>query len=231
MSANQPKHLGSGTPALGGSGAAWYLVRSKPRQERVARDNLVRQGYRVFLPFLRIPISKRGARKARLDPMFPGYLFVHLLPHADNFAPIRSTLGVSKLVRFGAEYARVSEVIVEGIRAGVDHEDARDWIPTTPQPGDRVVIIGGALDGVEAIFSCRKGEDRVVLLISLIGRAVELENSLDGLRAADTRLVSPTCAADVHILNMLHLRCGQILNAMYESLIASALPYVSRIPP
>ena len=192
MSESRRKHLDSGTPALGDSGAAWYLVRSKPRLERVARDNLVRQGYRVFVPFLRIPISKRGARKARLDPMFPGYLFVHLLPHADNFAPIRSTLGVSKLVRFGAEYARVSEVIVEGIRAGVDHEDARDWIPTTPQPGDRVVIIGGALDGVEAIFSCRKGEDRVVLLISLIGRIVAVENPIDGLRAVESPPKAPS---------------------------------------
>ena len=168
MSESRRKHLDSGTPALGGSGAAWYLVRSKPRQERVARDNLIRQDYRVFLPFLRIPTARRGVRKMRLDPMFPGYLFVYLLPHADNFAPIRSTLGVSKLVRFGAEYARVSETIVEGIRAGVDHEDARDWVAVTPQPGDRVVIAGGPLDGVEAIYSCRKGEDRVVLLISSV---------------------------------------------------------------
>ena len=81
---------------------------------------------------------------------------------------------------------------MEGIRAGVDHEDARDWIPTTPQPGDRVVIIGGALDGVEAIFSCRKGEDRVVLLISLIGRIVAVENPIDGLRAVESPPKAPS---------------------------------------
>ena len=53
------------------------------------------------------------------------------------------TLSVAKLVRFGAECARVSEAIVEEIRAGVDPKGARDWMPTIPKPGDRVLIADG----------------------------------------------------------------------------------------
>lgn len=40
--------------------------------------------------------------------MFPRYLFVRLTAAVDNFAPIRSTFGVSRLVKFGDRYAVLS---------------------------------------------------------------------------------------------------------------------------
>ena len=72
----------------------WYVVKSKPRAEREAASQLRAQQYRVVLPELIQP-------RKRWEALFPSYLFVQTVDDNQSIAPIRSTLGVSMLVRFG----------------------------------------------------------------------------------------------------------------------------------
>ena len=92
----------------------WYLAQTKVRQESVARQNLERQRYIVWLP--QVYVSK--ARRECIEALFPGYLFIRLSPDTDDFGPIRSTVGVLRLVKFGTTFARVSDSWVDEIRAG-----------------------------------------------------------------------------------------------------------------
>ena len=80
---------------------AWYVIQAKPRSEFAARDNLERQGYSTYLPVVSQPRRRNNRRIYITDPLFPRYLFIHLNKSTDNWSPIRSTLGVSKLVSFG----------------------------------------------------------------------------------------------------------------------------------
>ena len=86
---------------------AWYLVHAKPRQEDTALANLARQGFEAFLPRMRRQVRHAGRWRERVEALFPRYLFVSLDPETHDWAPIRSTVGVSSLVRFGDEPARV----------------------------------------------------------------------------------------------------------------------------
>ena len=83
------------------SGRNWYAVATRPRMEGAARENLERQGYGVCLPELRLRKRRQGRWQDVNEPLFPGYLFVALDLAVDNTAPIRSTVGVRGLVRFG----------------------------------------------------------------------------------------------------------------------------------
>ena len=56
----------------------WYLVYTKPRKEEVAADNLIRQGYEVFLPKLRETKQRNRRLKEKLVPLFSRYLFINL---------------------------------------------------------------------------------------------------------------------------------------------------------
>ncbi len=85
---------------------AWYLVYSKPQQERVALENLERQGFTAYLPLVRARRRRQTRVVHVIEPMFPRYLFVNLSDLTDDWGPIRSTIGVSNLVRFGNEAAR-----------------------------------------------------------------------------------------------------------------------------
>ena len=92
---------------------AWYLIYSKPQQERIARENLERQGYPSYLPLIRNRRRRQGRYISIIDPMFPRYLFVYLDDETDNWGPIRSTIGVTNLVRFGIWAARVPDSLIE----------------------------------------------------------------------------------------------------------------------
>ena len=148
----------------------WYVVATKPRQEAIAQEHLMRQGYSTFLPTLRLRKRLRGKWQEITEPTFPGYVFVGLELGRHDMAPIRSTQGCRDLVRFSQQPAVVPEQIMEAIRLTANtglsrHEERKD--PCFP--GDVVTIGEGPFQGLSAIYCMRKGAERVQLLISLLG--------------------------------------------------------------
>ena len=153
----------------------WYLVFSKPRQERLALENLARQGYEAYLPLMRHR-RRRGRRWVpTVEPMFPRYLFIHLDTLHDNWAPIRSTIGVSTLVRFGQEPARVPDALIACFREREDENGIQRIPPPDFRPGDRVRIVDGPFAGYEAIFRARTGKERVEILLRIAGSATRIQ--------------------------------------------------------
>lgn len=148
----------------------WYLVYTKPRQERIARTNLERQGYEVYLPLTREQRRRQGKRAILITPLFPRYLFIHLDRQTDNWGPIRSTLGVVSLVKFTHTPAPVPEDLVLALHA---REDAEGLLPPAEsrlRRGSRVRILDGSLAGYEGIFLASSGRDRVVILLDIMGK-------------------------------------------------------------
>ena len=145
---------------------AWYLVYSKPQQERLALENLKRQGYASYLPLITNRKRRNGRYASIIEPMFPRYLFVNLSDETDNWGPIRSTIGVANLVRFGMKAARVPDNLIEVMRER-EVDGVQTLTPPDFKPGDKVRIVEGVMAGYEAIFQARTGKERVVLLLQL----------------------------------------------------------------
>ena len=66
----------------------WYLIYTKPHKEQLARENLERQGYEIYLPMARLRRRRMGKGATRIEPLFPRYLFIHLDAKTDNWSPI-----------------------------------------------------------------------------------------------------------------------------------------------
>ena len=159
----------------------WSVVFSKPRQEAIAKYNLERQGFMVYLPMLRRSKRLRGRWVDAVEPLFPRYLFVALEFGVQDLSPIRSTLGVIDLVRFGLEPATVPQGVVESLMAAEDPAAACHLGRSEPfRKGDRVTIAAGPFAGVEAIFEESTGKGRVSLLLDLLGQAnrVQVDKNL-----------------------------------------------------
>lgn len=148
----------------------WYLVYAKPRQELVARANLERQGYVVYLPFARQARRRAGRSVSVIEPLFPRYLFVHLHQENDNWAPIRSTLGVVSLVRFGQFPAQVPDRLIDFLRAREDTEGMHVLPASDYKRGGRVRITAGGLTGYEGIFVAATGRRRALVLLDILGK-------------------------------------------------------------
>lgn len=153
----------------------WYLVYCKPRQERVAVENLERQGYETYLPRVRETRRRAGQRVKVIAPLFPRYLFIHLDEEFDNWGPIRSTLGVVSLVRFGQLPARVPDELLDLLRRREDAEGLQAIDPQPLKAGMRVRVASGSLAGYEGIFLAKTGRERVIVLLDILGKATRTQ--------------------------------------------------------
>lgn len=160
----------------------WYLVHAKPKQEKCALQNLERQGYVCYLPLLQTEKLRQGALTVIDEPLFPRYLFIQLSQDksAKSWSPIRSTKGVSRLVSFGMEPAKVDDKLIDLLKA---RETAFSSQPQRLfKPGDRVCLAEGPFAGIEGIYQMSDGERRVMVLIELLSKSVPLRTSPAQLR-------------------------------------------------
>lgn len=151
---------------------SWYLVYTKPRQEEIALTNLVRQDYGAYLPQVREVRKRQGRRIMVVEPLFPRYLFIYLDTHTDNWGPIRSTLGVASLVRFGQEPARIPDELVDFLKAREGEVGLHEWAEQNYRAGDKVRVAEGAFQGYEGILLARNSRERVLVLLDILGRQV-----------------------------------------------------------
>ncbi len=149
----------------------WYAVVSKPRQERTAEENLRNQEFETFLPLIKLQKRLRGKWQDVIEPLFPRYLFVHVDPDVVSVGPIRSTLGVAGLVRFGMEIKPVPDAVMAFL---LQTRDPETGLHMPNQSGfkknDSVTVVEGPFSGLNGIFHQTRGEDRVMVLLEFLGR-------------------------------------------------------------
>ena len=162
----------------------WYLVHTKPKQEKCALENLRRQGYQCYLPIIPSEMLRQGGVVISDEPLFPRYLFIRLgqCGSAKSWAPIRSTRGVSRLVCFGTEPARVSEKLIELLK--VQEASAQVEPKRFFGAGERVRLTEAPFSGVEGVYQVADGERRVMVLIEILGRSVAVGVAPTSLRKA-----------------------------------------------
>jgi transcriptional antiterminator RfaH len=150
----------------------WYLIHTKPTREAVAEINLRRQGYQVYYPRLLRPTRVRGRWLDRVASLFPRYLFLRLAVGHQAMGPVRSTLGVANVVRFGYDYTVVPDAVVENLRMREDAETGLHRIQGRApfEPGSNVRVVAGVFEGLEGVFQRESGDERVTLLLGLLGR-------------------------------------------------------------
>jgi transcriptional antiterminator RfaH len=162
----------------------WYVVHAQPNAEAKAFWHLRNQGFRPYLP--RHAKRRRHARRVEeiAAPLFPRYLFVRLDLGTERWRAIRATVGVADLVSHGDRPAPVPDGVVEAIRG---REDARGLVMLPPPPnlakGDAVTITDGALEGCAGLFEALTDDERVVVLLELLGREIRVRVPCAVLRA------------------------------------------------
>ena len=162
--------------------APWYVAFCKPRGEAVGEANLQRQGYATYLPRLVGERRRAGKWVACVEPLFPRYLFLQPRDAGHSLAPVRSTLGVCGLVRFGMQPAVVPAALIEELRAAEaearaegegghpagarSHPRCRELFT----PGATVKFMTGPFAGLAGIYGKASGADRAIVLLELLGR-------------------------------------------------------------
>ena len=163
---------------------SWYLIYTKPRAEKLAQENLQRQEFNTYLPLMKETHRHRGKYVSRIEPMFPRYLFIQLNCTTDNWAPIRSTLGVSSIVRFGTYPMQVPESLLETLQQCEDENGIQSTTEKEFQTGDRIRIIEGAMAGLEGIYESKTSKERVTVLLNIAGQHTRVSMTRHDLQPA-----------------------------------------------
>ena len=151
----------------------WFVVHTKPREERKALENLSAQGFEAFLPMLTREKLLGGRLKTITEPLFSRYLFVSTESDNQNFSLIRSTKGVHQLLSFGLRPSRVSNSLIEALLQ-LRTEEVFDRLL---KPGDSIKVVDGPLSGLQGVFVSHDGQERARILIEILCNCHEIEIS------------------------------------------------------
>jgi len=152
----------------------WYVIRSKPGDERRAGLNLSNQKIETLLPLFESYQFIRGTAIRKIRPLFPNYLFAKLNLER-HYEQVKWTRGVSRILGFGEGPAPVSEKVIQTIQERMGNDNLvrleEDW-----KQGDLVCITSGPLKDLIGIFDRRLSDQgRVRILLNLIGVDVPVQ--------------------------------------------------------
>jgi len=165
--------------------AAWHVVHTRPNDEERVVQNLVRQEFETFLPLYRRRIRHARRIETSTRPLFPRYLFVRFDPDIVRWRSINGTRGVVRLLCQDERPMAVPQGIVEAIRGRVDEagfvriDAARHFMS-----GQRILITDGAFAHSTGLFQQMTDNERVILLLDLLGRQVRVSVSAEVVAAA-----------------------------------------------
>src|SRR5690606_22480873 len=153
--------------------SAWYLLQCKPRQDARAQEHLDRQGFECFAPTLTRETIRAGKLRQLQQPLFPGYVFIRMSGD-DSWLSLRSTRGVSHVDGFCGQTCGVRDSYNDHLKQGCAVKTNDPLL----MPGDREQIKVGEFADMEAIFLSMDGQERVMLLLSMLNREQHIQVGL-----------------------------------------------------
>jgi len=150
----------------------WFALQVRTRWESSTALILSGKGYQTLLPTYKTKKHWNGRLREVNAALFPGYVFCQF--DAQKRLPILITPGVISVVGSGriplpvadAEIASIQTVIASGL-----HAEPWPYL----EIGQRVRIERDALEGLEGILINFKGNQRIVVSVTLLRRSVALE--------------------------------------------------------
>ena len=143
-----------------------------PIRSAAAEANLVRQGFRVWLPVMER--SRRHARRIETmrSALFPGYLFVELDIERAAWRAINGTFGVRRRLADGPHPQALPEDFVAALRGAVGAGGLSTAAPADLRPGDAVRITAGPFTECAAVVLRLAPGERVEVLLEVLGGRV-----------------------------------------------------------
>ena len=157
----------------------WYALQHKPSQGDRALTHLQNQDIACFYPKITVEKIKAGKRTKKLEPLFPGYLFVNLEQTDPTWAKLRSTRGVLRIVGFANKPAPIGDDVIQHIKDSLDSVAQQGGI----KPGQAVQLNEGPFEGINAIFQAYDGEARAIVMINFMQKQQEVRVPVSSIKA------------------------------------------------
>lgn len=165
----------------------WIVVTSQPRREDWARENIEKQGAVAYVPKVAHPSNPN-----KTTPLFPRYMFVDIEPVDGQWVFLTGTFGVSGVILRGDEPAPIRAIEIDAIRSRED-EFGLVKLPSAPEVtnpfarGERLRVAEGPFLGSWGICEGMSSEQRVYVLLNMLGRRTRVELDVDQVERGKRR--------------------------------------------
>ncbi|ERS11279.1 transcriptional regulator [Marinobacter sp. EN3] len=156
----------------------WYALQHKPAQGDRAVQHLQNQDIACFYPKIEVEKIKAGKRTKKLEPLFPGYVFVNLEQTDPMWAKLRSTRGVLRIVSFANRPAPIDDEVIAHIKNSMEKVAEQGGI----KPGQPIELDDGPFKGINAIFQAYDGEERAIVLITFMQKQQQVKVPVSVIR-------------------------------------------------
>lgn len=159
-----------------GEGAVeqWWLVHTKPRQEKKFAEEMLRNRVPHYLPVTYCKSVSRGRDRYAWLPLFPGYMFVRCNAEGrlgalktNRVVAIQSVADPLLLQR---QLATLADLIEQGVPLRVEERI---------EPGREVEVKTGSLKGKRGVVVRRGGQSRLFIAIAELLGGVSLELEIE----------------------------------------------------
>ena len=162
----------------------WFILQFKSNSHHQAAKNLNRQGFETFLPLDDITSRKLSRFINTSKPLFPGYMFVRFDRAKSEWHKINNTYGVSRLITFNSNLKSIPTTFVNNLMMRYDLSGK--LIPMKKLiKGDQVKILKGPLSNFIATVETYETDQRIWILMDLMGRQAKIQIPSDALKLLD----------------------------------------------
>ncbi|MCH7415380.1 UpxY family transcription antiterminator [Belliella sp. R4-6] len=141
----------------------WFVLYTTSRAEKKVAQRLEEKGLEVFLPMIEELRQWSDRKKKVKKALFNGYLFVKT--RKTEFWDVLQVPGAVKFVNFSGEHAIVREVEINAIKRILETGVAVETDNSEIEPGEKVSIIGGALEGMSGECVNKANKDYFIIRI------------------------------------------------------------------
>lgn len=162
----------------------WYVVHTQPGSEILAQGQLENQEFRTYFPRYLKTVRHARSEKHVIAPLFPRYIFVEIELKQQRWRSINGTQGVSYLLTMGERPSAVPNGVVEEIISRESNDRLIQISEKVPyNAGEVIEITSGALTDQIGNFLRMDKQKRIVMLLELLGRNVEVRLPPETVRA------------------------------------------------
>ena len=162
----------------------WFILQFKSNSHHLAAKNLTQQGFETFLP-LHETTSRRLSRFINTSkPLFPGYMFIKFDRAESEWHKINSTYGVSRLITFNSILKSIPNIFVDHLMKRYDLSGKLLPIKKLKK-GNQVTVLNGPFTNFIATVEKYEADQRVSILMDLMGRKTKIQTPSDNLTLSD----------------------------------------------
>ena len=149
----------------------WFAIQTRARHEKKVDTQLHEKGVESFLPLWSEMHQWSDRQRLVHQPLFSGYVFVHIAGTPRERMTVLGTFGVCWFVGNRGMGLSIPDKQIHDVQAVLSSQ-----VPYAPFPfirvGQHVRIRGGCLEGIEGILIAKESDRTVVVSVELVRRSL-----------------------------------------------------------